>query len=123
MNKELQGKIVEYLQKTESFIASEAPAFIQEAINFYFYKELVAVIGCLTVLLLILYSARFILSEKYRRVLIDLDCPDPKLFQKVSLIFPYLAIFITTLESITCFVNFMQICIAPRLYLLERLVG
>lgn len=120
---ELDQKIIEYLEKTETLIVKEAPGFVQEAINFYFYKELIAVIECLAVLSLLLYSVRFILSQRYKLVLIDLDFEDPDMVQKVSLLVPSAGFFFASLISMDNLVNFIQICISPRLYLLERLVN
>lgn len=120
---ELDQKIIEYLEKTETLIVKEAPGFVQEAINFYFYKEFIYLTGSLVVLFMLFYSIRFILSQKYKLVLMNLDCPDPNLFQKLSLLIPSVGIFFASLISIDNLVDFIQICIAPRLYLLERLVN
>ena len=120
---ELDQKIIEYLEKTETLIIKEAPGFVQEAINFYFYKESIYLTGSLVVLFMLFYSVRFILSEKYIQTLTGLNCPDANLFQKVSLLVPSVGIFFALLISMDNLVNFIQICISPRLYLLERLVN
>lgn len=109
---ELDQKIIEYLEKTETLIVKEAPSFVQEAINFYFYKEFIYLTVSLVVLFMLFYSVRFILSQKYKLVLMNLD-----------FLIPSVGIFFASLISIDSLVDFIQICIAPRLYLLERLVN
>ena len=121
MSEELQNKIVEYLQKTESFIASEAPAFIQEALNFYFYKELIflilSIVGCAVFLLMMI----FWWSKKFANLVEEIDRHAPK--EMISLTFSLFTILVSVIPVSSFFcrlLGLIQICVAPKLYLIEK---
>lgn len=122
---ELEQKIVEYLQKTESLIVEEAPAFIQEAINFYFYKEMAAVVSSLFFLLLILSIGFFTLSKKFKTMLsylVDTDEDDSGL-KPISTIISLFAFGISFVPLFICYYHtilLIQIYVAPKLYLVEK---
>lgn len=121
---ELEQKIVEYLQKTESLIAEEAPAFVQEAINFYFYKELTYL--CVSGLVLLVLVSLFIFSwtEKFKKIVYEIDNHAPP--EALSLICSMFTIVISGFISSICiyhFIAFVQVCVAPKLYLVEKFMG
>ena len=66
---ELEQKIVEYLQKTESFIVEEAPAFIQEAVNFYFYKELFFTVEAFLFFVLFIVLMFYCWTKRFKNIM------------------------------------------------------
>lgn len=121
---ELEQKIVDYLQKTESFIASEAPVFIQEALNFYFYKELIflilSIVGCALFFIMMI----FWWTKKFANILEKIDRHAPK--EMISLTFSFFTILVSVIPVSAFFcrlLGLIQICVAPKLYLLEKFMN
>lgn len=123
MSELLEAKLVEYLQKTESFVISEAPEFVRQAINYYFYEHLLTLIACL---FLVLFTSLLLLNiTKINNFLItkkgwgDTDagvtCLVSGILSALILVGSFIDIFVDTLYLI-------KICVAPNLYLVERFV-
>lgn len=122
---ELEQKIVEYLQKTESLIVEEAPAFIQEAVNFYFYKEMAAAVSSSLFFILICFIGFFMLSKKFKIMLshlFDTD-EDESALKPITMIASLLAFGISFVPLFICYYHtilLIQIYVAPKLYLVEK---
>lgn len=123
MSEVLEAKLVEYLQKTESFVISEAPEFVRQAVNYYFYEHLLTLIVCL---FLILFTSLLLLNiTKINNCLItkyhwgDSDagavCLIGGIISTLILIGSFVGVFVDILYLI-------KICVTPNLYLLERFI-
>lgn len=123
MSEVLETKLVEYLQKTESLVISEAPEFVRQAINYYFYEHLLTFIFCLFITLftsLLLFN----IKKLYKFLTINKDWGDTDASAACIIIFVVssFGLLISSIEACIATLLLMKIYIAPNLYLLERFI-
>lgn len=118
---ELEQKIVEYLQKTESLIVEEAPAFIQEAVNFYFYKELFFTIEAFLFFVLFIVLMFYCWTKRFKNTIEEMDRSAPVDFLSNLTSFCCAAFSIIPFSIfVTNCLSLIQVCVAPKLYLVEK---
>lgn len=123
MSEVLEAKLVEYLQKTESFVISETPEFVRQSINYYFYENLLCLILGLFLIVFtstLLFNAinifNFLTTKKYW------SDNDAGTICVIGSVVSFFVLFLSFLCSFGHILSLIKICVAPNLYLLEKLV-
>lgn len=123
MSEVLEVKLVEYLQKTESFVISEAPEFVRQAINYYFYEYLLTLIFCLFI---VLCTSLFLFNVKKLYDFLTIKNywgdTDASVVCIAASIISSVGLFISSIQACIVTLLLIKICVAPNLYLLEKLV-
>jgi len=117
MDAEIKQKILEYLQKTETFCLEQCPDIVQQALRYHFVSNLISIITCSVILFgLLLAAYMFYFNPVYdeyghRTIISVMGCIVPLIFC------PMLFIAVCHYSD-----NLIEICLAPKYFLLRLFV-
>ena len=112
--------LIKFIQESDPLLKEQSPVIITEMLEVGFYTHLSSMVGC--ILLSIIYMAS-VYYWNYSEKCSKIGKSDLKVIVDSILIVLGGAMFIWMYGSAFHFHEILEICISPRLYLLEKLSG